>query len=176
MKQRGYKSLIAAVLLCALALAAFGGCRSGANPSATTGTQIPNPFTYYDSAEKAIAAYGQSVDTIGALPEGYEFNDAAVMNSDGSNFLQLIYNKSEDKLTFRASTDTAAADLNGDYDSYASSGLLSIAGLSVSTKDDDNGIRVATWERDGVGYCIMSEEALDSDKLAVILEGLNPAA
>ena len=128
--------------------------------------QLPNPVVEYPSIEDAQAACGFTFLTP-QLPEGYAFEQAAVIAQDT---VSLRYSKDGQTLTFRASQ--REGDISGVYTTYAQTGEL--ANAQVKGDASLATLHVALCRADGVTYSIYSEAGLSRDDMAAALKSLQP--
>ena len=176
------KKSLTFVLAALLCIALLGGCSESSSkpssgnsgkPDSSNSTQIPSPFTSYDTVEEAQKALGVDFKQPAQLPEGFSQNAISVMHSDDGSFAQIVYANADGKeLTYRVSNTYKPSDLNGDYTVYETTGTLPVGELSVSCQGDGETFSVLTWEKDGCSYCIMSQQPLTAEQAEVLVAGI----
>lgn len=76
-------------------------------------TQIPNPFTKYESVDEAKKALDFDAKLPSYIPAGYEFDYTSVM---GKSFIQVFYKNGDNEILVRTAKEKG--DISGDYDVY----------------------------------------------------------
>ncbi len=138
-----------------------------AEQTQTDNTQIPNPWTDYDSLDEAIAAAGFDCtipDTIGGCSE----KAFRVPDADGETMLEVIYADGETEIA-RVRKAPGTEDISGDYNTYAEQTELTSGDAAVTMKGADGLVQLAIWQADGYTYAVSVENGLTADAMAELV-------
>ena len=125
-------------------------------------TQIPNPWTDYESAEDAASAAGFDLTAPAAIA-GEAQSAWRVMSGD-QTILEIRYG---DGVILRKAVGTG--DISGDYNDYAESQDVESGDVTVTARGSDGAIHNAAWEADGYTYSITTSAGLTADELAAVV-------
>ena len=128
-------------------------------------TQIPSPFTDYDSLEAACAGVGFQL----ALPEAVDGFDT-VLYRGAPDMLEVIYSDGENELRVRKAT--GSDDVTGDYNQYAESATRTVGELTVNTRGENGLVKAASWAADGYTYSITATAGLEPDALDALVAAI----
>lgn len=137
-----------------------------AEQTQTDNTQIPNPWTDYDSLDEAIAAAGFDCtipDTIGGCSE----KAFRVLDADGETMLEVIYADGETEIA-RVRKAPGTEDISGDYNTYDEQDIA-VGDMSVTMKSADGLVKLAIWQDGGYTYAVSVEAGLSADAMAELV-------
>lgn len=129
-------------------------------------TQIPNPFTEYDSVAEAKKALAFDAKLPSYMPAGYEFDYTSVI---GKTFIQVSYKNGDNEILVRTAKETG--DISGDYNVYKNEETVEISGHSVLLRGND-GVSNATWNDGGYTYSVYADKGLDITEIEKIIESI----
>lgn len=133
-----------------------GGEEPAAPESADSiGTQLPNPFTEYDTLEEAAETAGFSM-TVPETVDGCPERVFRVLGAGGGDaMLEVICRDGEAaEREVRIRKAPGAEDISGDYNQYAQSETVDVGGLEVTMRGDNGLVRLAAWTADGYTYSL----------------------
>lgn len=137
-----------------------------AEQTQTDNTQIPNPWTDYDSLDEAIAAAGFDCtipDTIGGCSE----KAFRVPDADGETMLEVIYADGETEIAcVRKAPGTE--DISGDYNAYDEQDVA-VGDVTVTMKSADGLVKLAIWKDGGYTYAVSVEAGISADAMAELV-------
>ena len=125
-------------------------------------TQIPNPWTDYDTVEDAASAAGFDLTAPAAIA-GEAQSAWRVLTGDQTIF-EIRYG---DGVILRKAPGTG--DISGDYNDYAESQDVESGDVTVTARGNDGVIHCATWESGESTYSLGSADGLTADELAAIV-------
>lgn len=143
-------------------------------PTPSTDAQIANPFEECKTMEEAEKLAGFDF----AIPKEIEGCSSStiqvLISEDDNNMIEVIeFDESgEEVMRLRKATGeaiSAMGDISGDYNEYPTTEEKNINGNTVTTKSNDNGIKVALWTVDTQVYSITSENGLSLDQLTELV-------
>ena len=137
-----------------------------AEQTQTDNTQIPNPWTDYDSLDEAIAAAGFDCtipDTIGGCSE----KAFRVLDADGETMLEVIYADGETEIA-RVCKAPGTEDISGDYNAYDAQDVA-VGDVTVTMKSADGLVKLAIWQDGGYTYAVSVEAGLSTDAMAELV-------
>lgn len=153
----------------AISLTACGGnANSSASQNNTSGsisenTQIPNPWTEYASLAEAQAAAGFDL-TLPALSADFTQSAFQVLPGE-ETILQVNFWTEDDARQLNIRKAPGAQDISGDYNTYSVDETVSVDGVDVTVKGNEDGYHLAIWTANGYTYAISSDAALTQDAL-----------
>lgn len=127
--------------------------------------QIPNPLTEHETLADLAKTVGFDV-TLPTLDKAYK--ETAFIDISGT-IADVRFADDEDTITFRKAKDSD--DISGDNNTYKENKAITVKGVSVSVKGND-GINIATWQKDGFNYSFSSDKAMTQDALVKAIENL----
>ena len=129
-------------------------------------TQIPNPFTEYETIDEALKAVNFNALYPANAPEGYEVSDIFVMSGE---MLQIVYKNADNEIMYR--TQKGTEDISGDCNVYENVQTVKISGTDVTLKGDGEKISVAVWNNENA-YSISSSYGTDKETIIKIIENI----
>lgn len=162
------------VLLAAALLFSAAACNAASNSSTTDttsdsseNTQIPNPFTDYDSLQDAI----DDVSLDFTVPESIEnYPDIYYRAIKDEKLLEVQYRNENDQICIRKAP--GEDDISGDYNSYNGAEEAEIGSRTVTLKGDGEVFHNITWTEDGYTYSVYSDAGLSREACAAIVEAV----
>lgn len=127
--------------------------------------QIPNPLTEHETLADLAKTVGFDV-TLPTLDKAYK--ETAFIDISGTT-ADVRFADGEDTIIFRKAKDSD--DISGDNNTYKENKTITVKGVSVSVKGND-GINIATWQKDGFNYSFSSDKAMTQDALVKAIENL----
>lgn len=133
-------------------------------------TQIPNPFTEYNSIDDAKKALSFEPKLPTAVPNGYKITYIATM---GANFLDVRYTNGDKEIMYR--TSVGSDDISGDCNVYSDVSSVKIGDVTVTMRQNIKGgesraLSGAVWQDNGMTYSLSSDAGLtDKDMTDIIL-------
>lgn len=127
--------------------------------------QIPNPLTEHETLADLAKTVGFDV-TLPTLDKAYK--ETAFIDISGT-IADVRFADDEDTIIFRKAKDSD--DISGDNNTYKENKTITVKGVSVSVKGND-GINIATWQKDGFNYSFSSDKAMTQDALVKAIENL----
>lgn len=127
--------------------------------------QIPNPLTEHETLADLAKTVGFDV-TLPTLDKAYK--ETAFIDISGT-IADVRFADDEDTITFRKAK--GSDDISGDNKTYKENKAITVKGVSVSVKGND-GINIATWQKDGFTYSFSSDKAMTQDALVKAIENL----
>lgn len=127
--------------------------------------QIPNPLTEHKTLADLAKTVGFDV-TLPTLDKAYK--ETAFIDISGT-IADVRFADDEDTITFRKAK--GSDDISGDNNTYKENKAITVKGVSVSVKGND-GINIATWQKDGFTYSFSSDKAMTQDALVKAIENL----
>lgn len=121
----------------------------------------------YSSVKKAQEAIGFPFASPSALPSGYALDEISIVKDQDISFAQVNYKKNSNDITYRVSITTDT--LNSDRSTYEKEKMITISNTDITCLCNKDTIFVATWQKDGTYYCIMSTEGLDTTTMSAII-------
>ena len=137
-----------------------------AEQTQTDNTQIPNPWTDYDSLDEAIAAAGFDC-TIPDAIDGCSEKAFRVLDADGETMLEVIYADGETEIA-RVRKAPGTEDISGDYNTYDAQDIA-VGDMSVTMKSADGLVKLAIWQDGGYTYAVSVEAGLSADAMAELV-------
>lgn len=137
-----------------------------AEQTQTDNTQIPNPWTDYDSLDEAIATAGFDCtipDTIGGCSE----KAFRVLDADGETMLEVIYADGETEIA-RVRKAPGTEDISGDYNAYDEQDVA-VGDVTVTMKSADGLVKLAIWQDGGYTYTVSMEAGISADAMAELV-------
>ena len=153
----------------ALSLTACGGnpnssaSRDNTSGSSSETTQIPNPWTDYNSLAEAQAAAGFDL-TLPTLSADFTQSAFQVLAGD-ETILQAAFRTEDDQHQLNIRKAPGAQDISGDCNTYSVDETVSADGVDVTVKGNEDGYHLAIWTANGYTYAISSGDALTQDAL-----------
>lgn len=135
------------------------------NEAANTST-----INAYTSLEKAQSAAGFAFMVPTNIPVGYTQDEISVVNNNASIIAQIDYKKEDNNLTYRVSQTTDT--LNFDRNTYDKEKVIVVSDAEITCSCNEDIIFVATWQKNGCFYCILSDEGLDTTTLSVMIASI----
>lgn len=129
-------------------------------------TQIPNPFTEYETIDEALKAVNFNALYPANAPEGYEVSDIFVMSGE---LLQIVYKNADNEIIYR--TQKGTGDISGDYNTFKSTQVLKVGDITASVRTSDNGMSVI-WTSNGLTYSVYSDKALTNESISPIISSV----
>lgn len=126
-------------------------------------TEIPNPFTEFDTVDEAKKALSFDAKLPSYIPEGYAFDFTSVL---GKTFIQVSYKKGDDEILVRTAEEDG--DISGDYNVYRNEETVKIGEYSVKLRGND-GVSNATWSDGKCAYSIYADGAVDIAEVEKII-------
>jgi len=117
------------------------------------GTQIPNPFVTYETMEEAEKAAGFEFD-VPQTAEGLSIKEISCVSNE---MIQVVYG---DEYSIFVRKAKGTDDISGDYTVYDKVEDVSVGGVTVTERADEQGIYSAIWSSGGYSYAIISSDAL----------------
>ena len=127
--------------------------------------QIPNPLTEHETLADLAKTVGFDV-TLPAVDKAYK--ETAFIDISGT-IADVRFADDEDTITFRKAK--GSDDISGDNKTYKENKTIAVKDVSVSVKGND-GINIATWQKDGFTYSFSSDKAMTQDALVKAIENL----
>lgn len=129
-------------------------------------TQIPNPFTEYETIDEALKAVKFNALYPANAPEGYEVSDIFVMSGE---MLQIVYKNADNEIMYR--TQKGTEDISGDCNTFKSTQALKVGDITASVRTSDNGMSVI-WTSNGLTYSVYSDKALTNESISPIISSV----
>lgn len=129
-------------------------------------TQIPNPFTEYETIDEALKAVNFNALYPTNAPEGYEVSDIFVMSGE---MLQIVYKNADNEIIYR--TQKGTGDISGDCNTFKSTQALKVGDITASVRASDNGMSVI-WTSNGLTYSVYSDKALTNESISSIISSV----
>lgn len=129
-------------------------------------TQIPNPFTEYETIDEALKAVNFNALYPANAPEGYEVSDIFVMSGE---MLQIVYKNADNEIMYR--TQKGTGDISGDCNTFKSTQALKVGDIIASVRTSDNGMSVI-WTSNGLTYSVYSDKALTNESISSIISSV----
>lgn len=129
-------------------------------------TQIPNPFTEYETIDEALKAVNFNALYPANAPEGYEVSDIFVMSGE---MLQIVYKNADNEIMYR--TQKGTEDISGDCNTFKSTQALKVGDITASVRTNDNGMSVI-WTSNGLTYSVYSDKALTNESISSIISSV----
>lgn len=129
-------------------------------------TQIPNPFTEYETIDEALKAVNFNALYPANAPEGYEVSDIFVMSGE---MLQIVYKNADNEIIYR--TQKGTEDISGDCNTFKSTQALKVGDITASVRTSDNGMSVI-WTSNGLTYSVYSDKALTNESISFIISSV----
>lgn len=129
-------------------------------------TQIPNPFTEYETIDEALKAVNFNALYPANAPEGYEVSDIFVMSGE---MLQIVYKNADNEIMYR--TQKGTEDISGDCNTFKSTQALKVGDITASVRTSDNGMSVI-WTSNGLTYSVYSDKALTNESISSIISSV----
>lgn len=129
-------------------------------------TQIPNPFTEYETIDEALKAVNFNALYPANAPEGYEVSDIFVMSGE---MLQIVYKNADNEIIYR--TQKGTEDISGDCNTFKSTQALKVGDITASVRTSDNGMSVI-WTSNGLTYSVYSDKALTNESISSIISSV----
>lgn len=129
-------------------------------------TQIPNPFTEYETIDEALKAVNFNALYPANAPEGYEVSDIFVMSGE---MLQIVYKNADNEIMYR--TQKGTEDISGDCNTFKSTQALKVGDITASVRTSDNGMSVI-WTLNGLTYSVYSDKALTNESISPIISSV----
>lgn len=129
-------------------------------------TQIPNPFTEYETIDEALKAVNFNALYPANAPEGYEVSDIFVMSGE---MLQIVYKNADNEIIYR--TQKGTGDISGDCNTFKSTQALKVGDITASVRTSDNGMSVI-WTSNGLTYSVYSDKALTNESISSIISSV----
>lgn len=126
-------------------------------------TQIPNPFTEYESVDEAKKALDFDAKLPSYIPAGYEFDYTSTM---GKSFIQVSYKNGDNKILIRTAKEEG--DISGDSNVYKNEETVRIGEFSVKVRGND-GVSCATWNDGEYAYSVYADKGLDIAEIEKII-------
>lgn len=131
-------------------------------------TQIPNPFTSYESIDELQKALCFNAIVPSYLPDGYKIDDISAI---GNDFMQIIYHDANDnRLSYRMAK--GSEDISGDYNVYDDTDTIAAGDYEVTIKGSGGKYNCALWNDGETAYSIGSSEGLGRDQMQDIAAGI----
>ncbi len=129
-------------------------------------TQIPNPFTKYETIDEALKAVNFNALYPANAPEGYEVSDIFVISGE---MLQIVYKNADNEIMYR--TQKGTEDISGDCNTFKSTQALKVGDITASVRTSDNGMSVI-WTSNGLTYSVYSDKALTNESISSIISSV----
>lgn len=129
-------------------------------------TQIPNPFTEYETIDEALKAVNFNALYPANASEGYEVSDIFVMSGE---MLQIVYKNADNEIIYR--TQKGTGDISGDCNTFKSTQALKVGDITASVRTSDNGMSVI-WTSNGLTYSVYSDKALTNESISSIISSV----
>ena len=126
-------------------------------------TQIPNPFTKYESVDEAKKALDFDAKLPSYIPAGYEFDYTSTM---GKSFIQVSYKNGDNKILIRTAKEEG--DISGDSNVYKNEETVRIGEFSVKVRGND-GVSCATWNDGEYAYSVYADKGHDIAEIEKII-------
>lgn len=166
-----------ALLLAAAAALSVAACGNTANetdkkdPAQSENTQIPNPWTEYDSLEEAEKAAGFSIGDPALF--GNTATAFRVLSTDGGKMIEVEFENAEGE-TFAIRKAPGSGDISGDYTKYSSEETVVLDDQALTVKGEGDKKFLAIWTDAEYSYSVFSREGASEEALlqsaAVMLE------
>ena len=131
--------------------------------SGETNTQLANPWTDFDSLEKAAKAAGFGI----TVPSEIMEQEMGTISVSREHILQICYGS--DLIVRKAKTLDDMPDLSGDHTKYDQEYTLTVEENELSVRGDaDDKIHVVVWQREGYTYAVQSTGGLSAGLLDIM--------
>ena len=142
-----------------------------AEHSATTGsegdvTQLPDPFTTYDSLETCAAGAGLDL----TVPETIGGSASRIFRAIPGEMAEVIYLDASGEELCRIRKAAGNDDISGDYNEYAQSSLITVGETIVSYRGGDGLVQVANWSIGEYTFSLTLEKGMDTEAVAGIVK------
>ncbi len=127
--------------------------------------EIPNPLTEH----KTLAELEKTVGFAVTLPTVDQAYAATAFIDIAGETADVRFTSGADEIMFRKAKGTE--DISGDYNTYKETKTVTVKDVAVTVKGND-GIHVATWQKDGFTYALSSTQTLTEDALIAMIDGL----
>ena len=161
------KKTLSLVLALSLILA-LAAC--GAVTTLPSDTQIPNPWTDFDTMNEAKAAIGYGM-TAPETVAGLSQTAIRVLN-DSDKILEVCYGGGENDDRASLRKGTGSEDISGDYTDYAKTETVTVGDITVTEKGDGENVFSAIWTKGDYSYAFFSTVGVSADTLAELIAGI----
>ncbi|WP_160690902.1 hypothetical protein [Clostridium sp. C2-6-12] len=115
----------------------------------------------YKTLEEAEKALNLKINTVKALPKGYNIRSINVIANE---IIQIDYNSGEKDISFRAGKEVE--NISGDYNEYINKNSSKVNDVNVILNGNkDKIINLATWESKGISYSISSRSGIEEETI-----------
>lgn len=129
-------------------------------------TQIPNPFSEYESLEQAEQMAGFSL----IAPDAINKSTSRIYRAMKDGMLEVVYQNGEDQ-TARIRKAPGAADISGDYSIYAQVDTVAVGDLQVTMKGENNKVALAIWTDGSYTYAVYAD-GISNTHMAQLVAGI----
>lgn len=134
------------------------------DPAAINTTQIPNPFTDHDTLGQAIKVVGFEL----TIPEKVGGNSQHDIQTMGDEMIQVFYGDADNEVCVRKAL--GKEDISGDYTAYAQTHSVTVNGIGVTMKGENNLIYLAVWTNGGYTYSISARSGMSSTDMTALIQ------
>lgn len=136
------------------------------DPASINTVQIPNPFTDHDTLAEAAKAAGFPM----SAPDTLESYPQRVIQTMNDEMIQVIYQNGDRSVTVRK--EAGSGDISGDYNQYAQSKTVEVAGSSVTMRGENGLFMVAIWENSGYTYAVTSGAGMSAAAMTALIQSV----
>jgi hypothetical protein len=140
---------------------------------ASSGVQLPNPFTECKTLEEAAKIVGFSLTAPEAIDGYAQRIIQAYPGDEGVAMMEVIFENGEEdtRNEIRIRKAAGSDDISGDYTQYTESTTVTVGELEVTMNGADGQINLATWASNGYTYSIgaYSESGISSDAMTNLI-------
>ena len=120
---------------------------------------LANPYVYYETLEEAEKAVGFDI----AVPEVIGNEKISEIIVIAEDTIEIDYGTDQESVvTIRKAK--GSEDISGDYNTYGFEKTISVDGLSVAAKGDNNLIMLLTWQKGEYTYSLNVPEGMTEEQ------------
>lgn len=124
-------------------------------------------------AASAPAAQEEAAKAAGfpmSAPDTLESYPQRVIQTMNDEMIQVIYQNGDRSVTVRK--EAGSGDISGDYNQYAQSKTVEVAGSSVTMRGENGLFMVAIWENSGYTYAVTSGAGMSAAAMTALIQSV----
>ena len=129
--------------------------------------QIPNPFIDCDTLAEAEKLAGFQL----VVPDAVNQSASRLFRASEGSMLEVIYQDGETEIA-RIRKAPGAEEISGDHTSYAKVSTVSVDGVQVTMKGENDLVALAIWTNGGYTYSIAVESPISSADMTKLVSAI----
>ena len=130
-------------------------------------TGISSPIEEFKTIEEAQKVLDFNVTFPKEIPSEYDIEYISTISKE---LFQICYTDGKDELLYRMGQ--GVNNISGDYNNYKNNNIVEIDDKKIKLSENDDFIKLATWNVNDMSYSISSSNGISKDKMINIIKSV----